>query len=188
MGNLGEPTKELLNDCKAGDPTAFKQIFYMYRSYAYNLVYKITGPKGDHEDLVQEVFFQVYLSIKSFQGDSSFKTWFHRVIINTCTARWRFQEAGKRISPKNTTSIDNLDYEIQSREAPISKQLELKNLVELALATLDDKLRVPLVLNVYSDMDLSEIAHTLEIPEGTVKSRLFTARQKIREYLDAIDQ
>jgi RNA polymerase sigma-70 factor (ECF subfamily) len=53
---------------------------------------------------------------------------------------------------------------------------------------LDDKLRVPLVLNVYSDMDLSEIAHTLDIPEGTVKSRLFTARQKIREYLDSVDQ
>jgi RNA polymerase sigma-70 factor (ECF subfamily) len=188
MGNLSEPSKELLNDCKAGDSSAFNQIFYMYRSYAYNLVYKITGPRGDHEDLVQEVFFQVYLSIKSFQGDSSFKTWFHRVIINTCTARWRFQEAAKRISPRQTTSLDNLDYDLPSHETSISKQLELKNLVEMALATLDDKLRVPLVLNVYSEMDLSEIAHTLDIPEGTVKSRLFTARQKMREYLDSIDK
>jgi RNA polymerase sigma-70 factor (ECF subfamily) len=187
MGSYAEPTKELLSECKAGDPSAFKQIFHAYRSYAYNLVYKITGPRGDHEDLVQEVFYQVYLSIKSFQGDSSFKTWFHRVIINTCTARWRFQEAAKRISPRQTTRLDALEYDPPSREPLISKQLELKNLVELALATLDDKLRVPLVLNVYSEMDLSEIAHTLDIPEGTVKSRLFTARQKIREYLDSVD-
>jgi RNA polymerase sigma-70 factor, ECF subfamily len=187
MGNLAEPSNELLNACKAGNAMAFKQIFYMYRSYAYNLVYKITGSRGEHEDLVQEVFFQVYLSIKSFQGNSSFKTWFHRVIINTCTARWRFQEAGKRISAKDTTSLDSLDYELPGQDTGSGKELELKNLVEKALAVLDDKLRVPLVLNIYSEMDLSEIAKVLGIPEGTVKSRLFSARKQIREYLDTID-
>lgn len=187
MSNLVEPNKELLSECKAGNPVAFKEIFHMYRNYAYNLVYKITGPDGEHEDLVQDAFFQMYLSIKSFQGNSSFKTWFHRVIINTCTARWRFQEAGKRISSKKSTSLDNLDYELPSRDQGIAKEYELKNLVELALANLDEKLRVPLVLNIYSDMDLSEIATALDIPEGTVKSRLFTARQKIKEFLDTLE-
>jgi RNA polymerase sigma factor (sigma-70 family) len=187
MSNLTEPSKQLLSECKAGNPVAFKEIFHMYRSYAYNLVYKITGPEGEHEDLVQEAFFQMYLSLKSFQGNSSFKTWFHRVIINTCTARWRFQEAGKRISAKKTTSLDSMDYELPSRDEGIAKELELKNLVELALAQLDDKLRIPVVLNIYSDMDLSEIALALDIPEGTVKSRLFTARQKLKEYLDSLE-
>jgi RNA polymerase sigma-70 factor (ECF subfamily) len=170
MSNLTEPSKELLRECKAGNPVAFKEIFHMYRSYAYNLVYKITGPEGEHEDLVQEAFFQMYLSLKSFQGNSSFKTWFHRVIINTCTARWRFQEAGKRISAKKTTSLESMDYELPSRDEGIAK-----------------KLRIPVVLNIYSDMDLSEIAIALDIPEGTVKSRLFTARQKLKEYLDTLE-
>jgi RNA polymerase sigma factor (sigma-70 family) len=187
MSNLTEPSKELLRECKAGNPVAFKEIFHMYRSYAYNLVYKITGPEGEHEDLVQEAFFQMYLSLKSFQGNSSFKTWFHRVIINTCTARWRFQEAGKRISAKKTTSLESMDYELPSRDEGIAKEVELKNLVELALAQLDEKLRIPVVLNIYSDMDLSEIALALDIPEGTVKSRLFTARQKLKEYLDSLE-
>ncbi|MCX7726251.1 MAG: hypothetical protein N2053_05330, partial [Chitinispirillaceae bacterium] len=62
---LLEPTPELLEECRAGNHLAFKEIFYMYRSYAYNLIYKITGPKGDHEDLLQEVFFQIYLSLKT---------------------------------------------------------------------------------------------------------------------------
>ena len=57
----------------------------------------------------------------------------------------------------------------------------------MALAQLDDKLRIPVVLNIYSDMDLSEIALALDIPEGTVKSRLFTARQKLKEYLDTLE-
>jgi RNA polymerase sigma-70 factor (ECF subfamily) len=64
----------------------------------------------------------------------------------------------------------------------------LKEVVQKALATLNDNLRVPLVLNVYSDMDLSEIADVLGLPEGTVKSRLFTARKKIKEYLDNTDR
>src|SRR3954468_7792881 len=129
MSNLSEPSKQLLSECKAGNPVAFKEIFHMYRSYAYNLVYKITGPEGEHEDLVQEAFSQMYLSLKSFQGNSSFKTWFHRVIINTCTARWRFQGAEKRISSKQTTSLEDLDYELPSQEPSFGKQFELKNLV-----------------------------------------------------------
>lgn len=66
MSNLTEPSKELLIECKAGNPVAFKEVFHMYRSYAYNLVYKITGPEGEHEDLVQDAFFHMYLSLKPF--------------------------------------------------------------------------------------------------------------------------
>jgi len=187
MSTLTEPSKELLNECKAGNQAAFKQIFHTYKGYAYNLIYKITGINGEHEDLVQDVFFQVYLSIKSFNGDSSFKTWFHRVVINTCTARWRFQEAQKRISNKQTTSLDDLEYELPSREPGTGRQFELKNWVEKALAKLDEKLRIPLVLHIYSDMDLAEIATVLGIPEGTVKSRLFTARKQMKDYLDELE-
>lgn len=180
--------QELIQECKAGSQVAFKEIFYMYRSYAYNLIYKITGSRGEHEDLLQEVFFQIYLSLKGFQGDSSFKTWFHRVVINTCTAHWRRQQAAKRISPNQLTSTEDLDFELSHKEMNHGKAYELKNLVEKALDTLDDKLRVPMVLNIYSELDLSEIAGILGIPEGSVKSRLFTARKKIREYLDSVDE
>ena len=63
--------------------------------------------------------------------------------------------------------------------------LALQDLVNKALNTLDEKLRVPIVFNIYSGMDLSEISEVMGIPEGTVKSRLFTARKKIKEYLDS---
>ncbi len=182
-----DQTTELIEQAKSGNQAAFKEIFRMYRSYAYNLIYKITGHKGEHEDLLQEVFFQIYLSLKTFQGDSSFKTWFHRVVINTCTAHWRRQQAAKRISPNQTTSMDDLEYEIAHRGMSHGKNYELKNLVEKALDTLDDRLRIPVVLNIYSELDLNEIAGILSIPEGSVKSRLFTARKKIREYLDSVD-
>ncbi|MDO5576119.1 MAG: RNA polymerase sigma factor [Fibrobacter sp.] len=184
---LLEPTQELLSECKSGNQVAFKEIFYMYRSYAYNLIYKITGPEGDHEDLIQEVFFQIYLSLKTFHGDSSFKTWFHRVVIHVCTRRWRYQKAEKRISQKDTINLDAVENMVQSRDQGCLKHLELKDLVERALDSIDYKLKIPLVLNIYGEMDLSEIASIMAIPEGTVKSRLFTARKQIREFLDNLD-
>ena len=68
------------------------------------------------------------------------------------------------------------------------KHLELKDLVEKALDELDYKLRIPLVLNIYGEMDLAEIASIMGIPEGTVKSRLFTARKQMREFLDDLEK
>ena len=183
-----EPTRELLEECKSGNQLEFKEIFYMYRSYAYNLIYKITGANGDHEDLLQEVFFQIYLSLKTFHGDSSFKTWFHRVVIHVCTRRWRYQKAEKRISSKDTVQIDSLENMIPTNEMGSLRHLELKDLVEKAVGTLDYKLRIPLVLNIYSEMDLAEIASIMGIPEGTVKSRLFTARKQMREFLDNLEK
>jgi RNA polymerase sigma-70 factor (ECF subfamily) len=185
MQVLAEPTKELLEECRKGNQQAFKEIFYSYRSYAYNLIYKITGRGGDHADLLQDLFFQVYLSLKTFRGESSFKTWFHRMVVHTCTRRWRYQTAEKRISSKDTVEYESVAEEVRSERQGHDERYELKDLVEKALATLDEKLRIALVLNIYSEMDLSKIAEILDVPEGTVKSRLFTARKKVKEYLDA---
>ncbi|MBD3418523.1 MAG: sigma-70 family RNA polymerase sigma factor [Chitinivibrionales bacterium] len=187
MKAVMEPDSRLLEECRAGNQLAFKELFRMSRSYAYNLIYKITGMNGDHEDLLQETYFQLYLSLKSFHGESSFKTWFHRLIIHVCTRQYRYQKAEKRINKKDTVDYDSVEFQVPSREMSASKQLELRDLVDQALEKLDHKLRVPLVLNIYSEMDLSEIAGIMSIPEGTVKSRLFTARKKIREFLDSTE-
>ena len=188
MKTLIEPTKELLEACRNGNQQAFKEIFYNYRTYAYNLIYKITGKTADHEDLLQDLFFQVYLSLKTFRGESCFSTWFHRVVIHVCTSRWRYKKAKKRISSNDIVDLESVEHCVSSPDHEQGYRYELKEVVQKALATLNDNLRVPLVLNVYSDMDLSEIADVLGLPEGTVKSRLFTARKKIKEYLDGMDR
>ncbi|MBD3346568.1 MAG: sigma-70 family RNA polymerase sigma factor [Chitinivibrionales bacterium] len=182
-----EPAEELLQECRAGNQLAFKELFHMFKSYAYNLIYKITGNKGDHEDLLQETFFQTYVSLKTFNGDSSFKTWFHRLIIHVCTRQWRYQKAEKRISAKDTVAMEDVEFLLTSKEPHFEKQMELKDLIDRSLDQLDHKLRIPLILSVYSEMDLAEIGAIMGIPEGTVKSRLFSARKKIRDYLDKLE-
>jgi RNA polymerase sigma factor (sigma-70 family) len=183
MQDTLKPSLELLKKCQEGNRSAFNELFHMYKSYAYNLVYKITGPYVAHEDLVQEVFFQIYLSLKSFKGNSSFKTWFHRIVIHVCTKQWRYQNTGKRISPKDTVPFDEFEYSLPAGE-DADRQHELQDTVERALATLNEGLRVPLVMHIYSEMSLTEISETMGIPEGTVKSRLFSARKLIKDFLN----
>jgi RNA polymerase sigma-70 factor (ECF subfamily) len=176
-----EPTPELLSACMQGDKDAFKEIFFRYRTYAFNLIYKIIGSNVDHEDLVQEVFFQMHLSLSGFKGESSFSTWFHRLVIHVCSGHLRYIKAGKRIPRSELVAYDTVT-DINRRHGG-ANAYEARELIEKAMAQLDERLRVPLVLNVYSEMGPGEIADVIGISEGTVKSRLFTARQKIKEFI-----
>ena len=83
--------------------------------------------------------------------------------------------------------MDAVEYALHTTEDSAHKQVELRDLVDQAMDSLDYKVRFPLVLSVYSELDLSEIAQIMGIPEGTVKSRLFTARKRIREFLDGLE-
>ncbi|HUI93358.1 MAG TPA: RNA polymerase sigma factor [Chitinivibrionales bacterium] len=183
MKTIVEPSKEVLSACKAGDRAAFKTIFDLYKMYAYNLIYKITGPSSDHEDLLQETFFQVYLSLRTFEGASSFTTWFHRVVVQVCSGNLRYKLAAKRKPGEPTINFDDTQETIPDKTESRENRLALRDLVEKALAGLDDSLRIPLVLNIYSEMEIGEIAAVMNIPEGTVKSRLFTARKQMKEFI-----
>lgn len=183
MKTIADPSREVLDACRRGNQSAFKTVFDMYKMYAYNLIYKITGPNADHEDLLQETFFQVYLSLRTFEGASSFTTWFHRVVVQVCSGNLRYKLAAKRRPGESAVNYDDMQDTVGDRKDSQETSLALKDLVEKALAGLHDSLRVPLVLNIYSEMDIGEIAAVMNIPEGTVKSRLFTARKQMKEFI-----
>jgi RNA polymerase sigma-70 factor (ECF subfamily) len=183
MKTMVEPTNEVLAACRGGDKAAFKTVFDMYKMYAYNLIYKITGPQSDHEDLIQETFFQVYLSLRTFQGASSFTTWFHRVVIQVCSGNLRYKLAAKRKPDGAVMNFEDMQEAVSDGTISGENRFSLKDLVEKGMETLDDSLRIPLVLNIYSEMNIGEIAAVMKIPEGTVKSRLFTARNQMKEFM-----
>jgi RNA polymerase sigma-70 factor, ECF subfamily len=183
MKTIVEPSAAVLDACKKGDKAAFRTVFDMYKMYAYNLIYKITGPSSDHEDLLQETFFQIYLSLRAFEGASSFTTWFHRVVVQVCSGNLRYKLAAKRKPEGGTVNFDDMQETVSDKRESQENRLALKELVDKGLSTLNDSLRIPLVLNIYSEMDLGEIASVLNIPEGTVKSRLFSARRQMKEFI-----
>lgn len=181
--NILEPTTDLLDKCRSGNHKAFKKLFQMYSLYAQNLIFKITGYGGDHDDLLQETFYKLYLSINSFNGDSLFKTWFHRLVTNVCYSWLRQQNAVKRISSKSAIKLGERIVEIPDSVAGVQQVLESKETIKLAYNTLDKKLRVTLLLNVYYELKIHEIAVVMGVPTGTVKSRLFYAKKKVKQFL-----
>jgi len=137
----------------------------------------------DHEDLIQETFFQVYLSLRTFQGTSSFTTWFHRVVIQVCSGNLRYKLAAKRKPDGAVMNFEDMQESVSDGTVSSENRFAIKDLVEKGMETLNDSLRIPLVLNIYSEMDIGEIARVMKIPEGTVKSRLFTARNHMKEFM-----
>ena len=123
----------------------------------------------------------MHLSLSTFKGDSTFSTWFHRLVIHVCSGYLRYIKAGKRIPQSELVAYDTVS-DINRRQSGMNG-FEARELIEKAMAKLDERLCIPLVLNVYSEMGPGEIADVIGISEGTVKSRLFTARQKIKEYI-----
>jgi RNA polymerase sigma-70 factor (ECF subfamily) len=180
-----EPSAEVIAACKSGDHEAFRTIFNEYKSYAFNLIYKITGPSSEHEDLLQEVFYQIFISLHTFQGASSFSTWFHRLVVQVCSGSLRYKKAAKRSPGGAMIGYEDMQEMVADKKPSQESAFEMKNLVEKGLATLDDSLRMPLVLSVYGELDINEIATVLNVPEGTVKSRLFFGRKKMKEFIQA---
>jgi RNA polymerase sigma-70 factor (ECF subfamily) len=178
-----EPDADLLEKCREGDRNAFRTLFYMYRSYVKNIIYKITGVHSEHEDLIQSVFMQMYVSFHTFKGDSSFKTWFHRLVLYNCINWLRYNQAGKRNGKFISAEIESIEDNLLDHETNQLNTLLMRDLVNKALKLLSIRLRVPLVLSVYSDLNISEIALILKVPEGTVKSRLFAARKIIKDFV-----
>jgi len=125
------------------------------------------------DDLVQETFLRVWRHMDSFEDRSTVKTWIHRIATNT--AMDRFRKAGP---DKLAVELEVSETELTAPETPY----ELKDLVRKGLESLSETLSAAFVLHYLQDFSVSEIAQILEIPEGTVKTRLYHGREKMIEF------
>jgi RNA polymerase sigma-70 factor (ECF subfamily) len=139
----------------------------------------LIGPRGDAEDLAQEVFVRAWKSLRTFRGDSAFRTWLHRVAINV--ARTHHVNRGKLLRLFRPASPHEGDPE--DIVEGIDTRLARRDLVERALATLPRDLREVITLRDLQGLDYKEIAQALDVPIGTIESRIFRARQRLRPLL-----
>jgi RNA polymerase sigma-70 factor (ECF subfamily) len=145
----------------------------------------LCGSLDDAEDVAQEAFVQAYVKLRSFAGGSSFYTWLYRIAVNAAISRKRRR--------REQTSVDSqrehLGLEPQDDGERADERLlreERAVMVQRALGRLSDEHRTILVLREIDDYDYDEIARILELPVGTVRSRLHRARLQLKEQLDAI--
>lgn len=178
--------KVLLARAKKGEIAAFESLMTAYENRVYTLALRSMGSEQDAADITQEVFLRTWKNLDSFRGDSSFSTWLYRVTSNLCIdfARKRAAEGGMASiddAESLAASIADTSRTIQPEQA-IENQ-ELREELQYALAQLSEEHRKVVLLRDVAGLAYIEIARTLGIEEGTVKSRLARARSALRKIL-----
>lgn len=183
-----EPSDEdLAGRAATGDERAFFELFNRHRRYMLTLVVRTTGRRDDADDVVQECFFQMHRALPSFSGRSSFRTWFHSIAVRVCHTSTRNRLALRRRGDTQTSSLDDefVEEELGSDGRDMAQQHALRDWIQGCLDRMSPLHRVPLVLHLLSELEVTDISRVLAIPEGSVKSRLFHARKRMATCLEA---
>lgn len=175
---------ELVSKIKKGDMTAFDKLVEEYNKRVINIAYSLLSDREDALDAAQEVFVKVYKNIGSFRGESTVSTWIYRITKNVCTDILRKRRAA-------VISLDNEDDESPrleiADESTSPEQVAERNekiaIVRKAIATLDENQRTLVTLYDINGLSYEEISAILKCPLGTVKSRLYRARESLRKIL-----
>ncbi|OQX95447.1 hypothetical protein B6I21_05400 [candidate division KSB1 bacterium 4572_119] len=178
----------LVQRARDGDRTAFRELVERYKKQIYYLAYDLTGNHHDAEDLSQEVFIKVFRSLKKFRGDAKLSSWLYRITVNTCISKQRKKSLAAMQLRENFEQEGETDKQFHSSgqnanpEKGAESGLMRKN-IETALTNLSPREKSIFVLRHYHDLPLKEIAATLNINIGTVKSMLFRAIKKMQHEL-----
>ena len=186
MGN--RKTDQLLVErVQKGDRAAYDVLVRKYQHKIIKLISRYVRDQSDAMDVAQEAFIKAYRALPNFRGDSAFYTWLYRIAINT--AKNYLVAEGRRPVDQGLDPQDSEQYETQARlkhgDTPEGMALteEIRATVEDAIDALPDDLRTAIILRELEGMSYEEIAETMECPVGTVRSRIFRAREAISEKL-----
>ncbi len=187
--------QQLIESIKNGDQAAFGLLLEKYQKRAYYFCLHLVSRPEDAEDLAQEGFVRVFKNIQAFRGTASFQTWFYQILLNLCRSYHRHRYLVNRFT-FNFTQRDGEDEGMeQSLETCLSDQSldgdpqrllhneELKQQLEKALQTLPRQQKEIFTLKHFEELKISEIAGITGLAEGTVKTHLFRAVQRLQEIL-----
>ena len=177
----------LVQRVQRGDKSAFDLLVRKYQHKIIKLVTRYVHDNAEALDVTQEAFIKAYRAIHGFRGDSAFYTWLYRIAINT--AKNHLVAEGRRPMERGVDLQDPEQYEVHARlrdmDTPERLLLtdEIQATVEKAIADLPEDLRTAIVLREIEGMSYEEIAEAMSCPVGTVRSRIFRAREAIDERL-----
>lgn len=176
---MTETEIELVRQMQQGNTDAFDQIFELYKNKLFRMAYLISGNYADSEDIVQETFVKCYCSCKNLKDCSSFSSWLYRILTRIA---WRYGKKHRREEP-----VEDLYENGEPESSEIPLELILKNeeqsQIYSAIQCLEQKQRTVIILYYFNQLSTKEISRVMGCMEGTVKSRLYTARKNLEHSL-----
>ena len=180
--NSNDSDSLLIQKAKEGNEGAFNFLMNKYYPRVYASLFSFTKSKEDSEDLAQQTFVKVWQQIQSFRGDSAFFTWVYRIAINL--AKNYVASSGYK-KQKVNSSIDQLEIDISSNENIESMLIHSQSIEDIRdfINTMPEALKTAFTLRESEGKSYEEISIITETPIGTVRSRIFRARESIVEYM-----
>lgn len=173
----------LVRQCLRGDLTAFEPLVAKYQDRIYNLCWRLCGDRHVAEDLTQDAFLKAFESLETFRGASGFYTWLYRIAANLSLSHRRSERRQMNVGtgtewsdmPNQAARLHRGGDEADGQPEVAAQRDEVRRLVWQAIQELDDEHRAVVVLRDMEGLDYAEIAEVLQMPTGTVKSRLHRA-------------
>lgn len=179
--------QELVRRVQAGDQTAFNLLVLKYQHRVLKLVGRFVNDAAEAEDVAQEAFLKAYRALASFRGDSAFYTWLYRIAINTAKNALVSQRRRPVDFDLDLQDPDQYDRQAKLKDSDTPEGVllteEIRAVVEEAMEQLPEDLRTAIVLRELEGLSYEEIAEAMDCPVGTVRSRIFRAREAIDKKL-----
>lgn len=181
---MDEPA--LIAAAQEGDRESFNQLVVHYQSLAYNVAYRVLSDPDAAADATQDAFISAYRALRHFRG-GSFRSWLLRIVTNQCYDHLRAKKRRGTTSLDRDPDVDWQEWTEDDGELPeaYAERQDLGRVLQRGLASLPDEQRAVIVLADIQGMQYEEIASTLDISLGTVKSRLNRGRHKLRDFMQA---
>ncbi|WP_078382517.1 RNA polymerase sigma factor SigW [Sutcliffiella halmapala] len=184
---MEELIKKRIKQIKKGDQDAFGEIVEIFKDKIYQLVYRMVGNAHEAEDVAQEAFIRAYININSYDTNRKFSTWLYRIATNLTIDRIRKKKPDYYLDAEvagtdGLTMYSQVAADIALPEEEVAS-MELQNEIQRQILKLPDKYRSVIVLKYIDELSLIEISEILEIPVGTVKTRIHRGREALRQQL-----
>ena len=182
--------QRLIAECLQGDTAAFGALVRRHQDRLYHTVYRLVDNAEDAQDVVQEAFLNAYQSLEGFKGDALFFTWLYRIAVNTAISLKRKRRVMVRLSggSEGGQGAEPADPSDLSRPEHALEQAEQGRRVREALARLSPEHRAVLVMKDMEGQKYETMAEILQVPIGTIRSRLHRARLELRELLELLEK
>jgi len=184
---MEEIVNRRISEVLKGDQNAFSEIVELYKDKVYQLCYRMLGNSHEAEDIAQEAFIRAYVNIDRYNTNRKFSTWLYRIATNLCIDRIRKKKPDYYLDAEIAGTDGLTMYSQVAAEGvePVDEVagMELQNEIQREISNLPDKYRSVIVLKYIEELSLNEISEILDLPLGTVKTRIHRGREALRKRL-----